>query len=53
MSGLLADLAAITLNGAALRENPDQTFALTLKLTPVRERASRLLRVDPARNAAM
>ena len=53
MPTLLADLATFTLNEAALRENPDQTFALTSTPTALQEKAFRLLGVDPARNVAM
>ena len=53
MPTLLADLATFTLNEAALRENPDQTFALTSTPAALHEKAFRLLGVDPARSVAM
>ena len=49
----LAVLATFTLNGAALRENPDQTFTLASSPTSLQEKAFRLLGVNPARNVAM
>ena len=53
MATLLADLATFTLNEAALREIPDQTFALTSTPTAIQEKAFRLLGVEPAGNVAM
>ena len=46
LSTLLADLATLTRNQVSLPSNPDQTFTLLTKPTPLQTRAFKLLEID-------